>query len=376
MRGRAHRRALPAAQPGRATSRSRRNVALAQRLGAGAGPPPGAAEVLERCGISRPRPRAARPALGRRAGPRRAGGGAGQRPRRDPRRRADRRARRAPPRSASSQLLRERAADGAAVLIVTHSPEVAAGRRPRDPPARRAGGRHDRDAVSRWCAARAPARTYGPGAAATVALQPTDCSVAAGSAHRARRPVGLGQVDAAAPDGRARRPDRRARSRWPAHRRRVRRCARTGRGDLPGPEPAAAADGRARTWRCRWSWPAHRRADAQRAAPAPRSSSSTSLELRRQAARGDLRRPGAARRRRPRARRPAAADPRRRADRPARPRQRRGRRRRPARRRRPRRRRPGRLHPRPDGRRAPPAALGDAQRSPDHAGTEEAAWSR
>ena len=46
------------------------------------------------------------------------------------------------------------------------------------------------------------ARTFGEGATATVALQPTDCEVFAGSAGRADRPLRVGQVHALAPDGR------------------------------------------------------------------------------------------------------------------------------------------------------------------------------
>ena len=78
-------------------------------------------------------------------------------------------------------LLRDRADAGAAVLVVTHSPEVAAGRRPRDPRCATGGWRHDR---RRSCAARARRAPTAAAPAATVALQPTDCEVAPGTASR------------------------------------------------------------------------------------------------------------------------------------------------------------------------------------------------
>ena len=206
LRARRDRRALPAGQPRRpprrspTTSRSRsgsaaRDAATPARRGA---------RALR--GIAAPRPRAPAPALRRRAGARRAGGRAGQRPggRCSPTSRPASSTR--PPPSACSTLLRERA--DARRRRARRDPQP--GGRGRAPTARSGcatgGWRRER---RRSCAATAPRRTFGRGAAATVALQPTDCEVRAGDAHRARRPVGLGQVDAAAPDGRLDEPTRR-----------------------------------------------------------------------------------------------------------------------------------------------------------------------
>ena len=152
-------------------------------------------------------------------------------------------------------------------------------------------------------ALRGRGRTYGRGAAATVALAPTDCEVARRRPDRARRPVGLGQVDAAAPHGRARRR-RRTGGQLAGDRRARRPAARPRRRGLPGAEPAAAADGASRTSRCRSCSPAPPTRDA-RAPRARRFERLGPRRARRQAAGGDLRRAGAARRRRPRARRPS-----------------------------------------------------------------------
>ena len=137
-----------------------------------------------------------------------------------------------------------------------------------DRPARRAGaGMSDSGPLVRCTGA---ARTYGRGATATVALQPTDCEVCAGrrgSPSSARR-------------GRA---SRRCCTSWPGwtSRRRARStgrrsaprraAARPGRRGLPGPEPAAAADASPRTLPCRCCW--------RRAATATRAAARGALEL-------------------------------------------------------------------------------------------------
>ena len=205
------------------------------------------------------------------------------------------------------------------MLVVTHSPEVAAAARPRDPAARRDGGGMSAEPLVRCEGA---ARTYGAGAVGDRGAR---------SRPTARCPSGA-RIALVGPSGSGKSTllhlmagldDPTVGTRHLARDRRSHgAAARPGRGRLPGPEPAAAADGASRTSPCRWSstaWTRPRRASRARAALERLDLD----ELRRQAPRGDLRRPGAARRRRARAGRPAAPDPRRRADRPARPRQRR-----------------------------------------------------
>ena len=123
------------------------NVALAQRLGGAVDRRRGATRCSSAAASPHARHARAQPAVRRRARPRRARGRAGQRPARccSPTSRPASSTR--PPRARVLDLLRERADAGAAVLVVTHSPEVAARRRPRDPPARRAGARHERRAA-------------------------------------------------------------------------------------------------------------------------------------------------------------------------------------------------------------------------------------
>ena len=215
----------------------------------------------------------------------------------------------------------------------------------------------------RSCAAPARPAPSAPDDRAVVALHGATCDVRPGRPHRARRAVGLGQVDAAAPDGRARHADRPGRVTWPAL------------GDRsplrPGPvavvfqgpsllPPLDVVENVALPL-------------AARAAPTdgrPTAAARDALarlgldDARRQAARGALRRPGAARRGRPRARRRPASDPRRRADRSARPRRGAAGHRRAARSRRRSRRRARRQHPRPAVAAPAPPPLADGRRPP------------
>ena len=153
----------------------------------------------------------------------------------------------------------------------------------------------------------APARTYGRGRrghrrAAADRLRGRRRA----RASRSSGPSGSGKSTLLHLHGRARRADRRHASTWPALGDRDALRPGPGRRRLPGAEPAAAADRRSRTSRCRSSSAARRDARGARRARARRSSRLGPRRARRQAARGDLRRPGAARRGRPRARRRAA----------------------------------------------------------------------
>ena len=180
------------------------------------------------------------------------------------------------------------------------------------------GWRHDRRTARPLRAAPRAPTARGP--TATVALAADRLrSVEPGARIALVGPVGLGQVDAAAPDGRASTTRPSGTVTWPAIGDRA--VLRPGPVAIvfQGPSllPPLTVDenvGAAARPRRRSD------AEARTAARARARARSTSTTLARQAARGDLRRPGAARRRRPRARRRAAADPRRRADRPARPR--------------------------------------------------------
>ena len=122
-------------------------------------------------------------------------------------------------------LLRERAGEGAAVLVVTHNAEVAAAADRRDRAARRA----DRRVSTGSAAAARPvgpdaeapgeplvvcreaARTYGAGRDRDGCASGHVVRGADGGANCDRRAVGIGQVDAAASHGRAGRPHPRRR---------------------------------------------------------------------------------------------------------------------------------------------------------------------
>ncbi len=99
-------------------------------------------------------------------------------------------------------LLRERAQRRLSRADRHPQPRSRRDRRPRDPSARRTGSIHERPS-SPSSAAKASPEPTGTGQAATVALQADRLRGARRSADRARRPVRLGQVDAAASDGRA-----------------------------------------------------------------------------------------------------------------------------------------------------------------------------
>ncbi len=168
------------------------NVALTRRLAgdrAGCGSHRRAAGSLRAHG---PRARPPAPALRRRAGARRPGGRAGQRP-----------GRRCWPTSRPAswidatagrvlELLRDRAAGGGAVLARHPHPDGRGGRRPRDSPSRRPGRvmTADRTALVRCEGA---ARTFGSGPAATVALQATDCTIEPGDRVALIGPSGSGK---------------------------------------------------------------------------------------------------------------------------------------------------------------------------------------
>ncbi len=312
-----HRRALPAGQPRRPPlgRRERRARPAPRRRAADAD---WRDEVLERCGLAGARARAPRAALRRRARPRRPGRRAGQRP-----------ARCCSPTSPTGELddvtaervldlLRERADEGAAVRGRHPQRRGGRARRSRDPAARR-GARAM--TASRSCAATAPPAPTGTAPPRPSRSSPPTARSPPGDRDRARRPVRLGQVDAAPPARRARPADRRV-GQLAGDRRRAPRCG-------PGPvavifqgpsllapltvarERRAAAlldgarDGEAAQARAR-------RAGAARA----RRAGATSCPRRSRAARRSASPSRAPRRR-------AAPDPRRRADRPARPRQRR-----------------------------------------------------
>ena len=207
----------------------------------------------------------------------------------------------APPRACST-CCASAPTDGAAVLVVTHSPQVAARA---DREIRLRDGRVERVTPTRARALRRRGahlrrRRGGDRRAAADRLRGPRRR-----AHRARRPVRLGQVDAPAPDGRPRRADASAASTWPALGERATLRPGPVAVVFQGPsllppltvarERRAAADARRR---------ARRRGARARARRARRCSDLD--RARRQAARGDLRRPGAARRGRPRAGRRAA----------------------------------------------------------------------
>ena len=167
------------------------NVALAQRMGGGSRDGELARAAAHALRDRAPCLRPPSAALGRRAGPRRAGRRARQRPPGDPRRRAHRRARLGHRRAASSicsvtrRRSRRRRPD--------RHPQSRGGRLrgPRDPPPRRAGGAmSDRRPLVRC---EGVARTYGTGPTATVALQPTDCEVFAGQVIALVGPSGSGK---------------------------------------------------------------------------------------------------------------------------------------------------------------------------------------
>ena len=88
------------------------------------------------------------------------------------------------------ELLRERADAGAAVLIVTHSPEVAAATDRIIELRRR---KADLMTETPLVVCRGVSRTHGRGATATVALAPTDCTVAPGERIALVGPSGSGK---------------------------------------------------------------------------------------------------------------------------------------------------------------------------------------
>ena len=222
------------------TSRSADNVRLPMRLARrGRRAAPGRrCSSGSACGDG---PRRARRSFGRRGGAGGPRGRAGRRPARAARRRADRRGRRRDRGSGSWSC----------------SPSAATGAAPRSSP----------PTATRWrrgptasCALRdgrvaAMAEPAGPcssaPAAATRGARRRSPALADGVAarsfrgrpHRPGRALGQRQVDPAAPAGRARRADL-GRGRLARARARRRRCAREGRADLPGAEPAAGADRR------------------------------------------------------------------------------------------------------------------------------------
>ena len=350
------------------------NVALAQRL-AGAAPRRRRASVLERCGHRRAAPharaRASSPAASWRA------------PASPSRWPTTRRCCSPTSRPASSttataervlDLLRERAARRR--RRARRHPQPGGRRAP--PTARSAcatgGSRHDRRRAARPLRRRRRAPTA-PGRRATVALQPTDCEVVAGARIALVGPVGLGQVDAAAPaspGSTSRRVGTRRLARASGDR------ARCGPGRSPSSSRARACCRRSpspRTSRCRCCSPARTDAEARAARARRRSSGSASPSSPTSCPR---RSPAARRSASPsRARWPAsralilADEPTGQLDRASGA----ARRRRAARGRRPRRRRARRRHPRPDRRRPPRRALGDAQR-PARTRRRSAAWSR
>ena len=296
----AHRRALPAVNLVGHLSVSD-NVALAQRLGGRGRRPRGASRCSSASGIAHRAARPARPALRRRA---RAG-------------RARRRARERPAVVLADEptgeldedtatrvidLLRERADAGAAVLVVTHSPR---GRRAA--PIARSGCATGgwSDDSGRSCAATG-ARAPSARARSRDGRAPADrLRGPRGRPHRARRPLGLRQVHARCTCMAGLDEPTVGSVTWPAI------------GDRAALRPGPVAvvfqgpsllppltvventalplilDGRAE------------RRGARRGR-APARSGSDSLDLARQAPRGDLRRAGAARRGRARARRRAA----------------------------------------------------------------------
>ena len=213
------------------------------------------------------------------------------------------------------ELLRERAADGR-----RRGRRHPRRRRSRPTPTARCGcatggWRRDAEPLVRCDGA---ARTYGAGATATVALQPTDCEVAPGARIALVGPSGSGKSTLLHLMAGLDAPDRR-------------------HGRVAGARRASAAPGPVAVV---FQGPSllppltvvenvalplvlGGAADAEaRAARARRARAARPGRARRQAARGDLRRPGPAGGGRPRARRRAAAAARRRADRPARPRER------------------------------------------------------
>ena len=107
------------------------------------------------------------------------------------------------------ELLRERAGAGAGRADRHPQPRGRRRRGPRDTPPRRKGRADERPTAAGALRRRRPHLRSGPdrdGRAAGHRLRG-----ARRSAHRARRPLRIGQVDAAAPDGRPRRSDASAR---------------------------------------------------------------------------------------------------------------------------------------------------------------------